>query len=150
MANRFDIHIQALPQAEQKSTFKFMSWGFVGSIGVKGLQMLINDWLKCFLTPRGSDPVDLAYGTVFTNLIASNVPVQDARDVTLLAIEQCNSQIAAFQKGDTTLTSSERLGSATLTGFVIDNSAPGFSATVELRNQARERLAFNLPAFATT
>jgi len=150
MSIRFDIHIQTLPQAEQKDTFKFMSWGYVGSVGVKGLQMLINNWLKCFLTPRGSDPTDLAYGTVFTNMIGSNIRPQDARDVTLLAISQCNAQIVTFQKGDTTLTSTERLGSATLTGFTIDNSAPGFSAVVEIRNQAGERLAFNLPLFATT
>jgi hypothetical protein len=146
---RFDIHIQTLPQAEQRSTFKFMSWGFTGSVAVKGLQMLVNDWLKCFLTPRGSDPIDLEYGTVFTGLIASNVRPQDARDITLLAIEQCNTQMVSFQKGDTTLTSSERLASAALINFVIDNSAPGFSATVELKNQAGEKLLFNLPAFAT-
>ncbi len=149
MSQRYDVHFQTLPQAEQRDTFKFMSFGFVGSLGVKGLQQLINIWLKCFLTPRGSDPTDLAYGTVWTGLVASTMRPQDARDVTLLAIEQCNSQLVAFQKGDTTLTPSERLASATLISFIIDNSAPGFSASVELRNQAGERLALNLPVFGT-
>jgi len=149
MAHRFDVHIQALPAAEQRDTFKFMSFGYVGSVGVKGFQMLINIWLKCFLTPRGSDPFDLNYGTPFTSLVASNVTPQDARDVVILAIDQCNAQVVAFQKADTTLTATERLASGVLTNFVIDNSGPGFSATVELKNQAGERLAFNLPIYAT-
>jgi hypothetical protein len=149
MANRFDMHIQTLPEAEQKATFKFMSWGFESTLGVKGFQMLINIWLKCFLTPRGSDPISLTYGTDFTKMIGSNLRAQDARDVVILSIESCNTQINTFQKTDTSLTATERLGSAVLTNFVIDNTAPGFTATVEIKNQAGERLVFNLPSHAT-
>jgi hypothetical protein len=111
--------------------------------------MLINIWLKCFLTPRGSDPISLTYGTDFTKMIGSNLRAQDARDVVILSIESCNTQINTFQKTDTSLTATERLGSAVLTNFVIDNTAPGFTATVEIKNQAGERLVFNLPSHAT-
>jgi len=148
MANRFDIHIQTLPQAEQKNTFKFMSFGFNSTVGVKGFQMLINCWLKCFLTTRGSDPADLAYGTDFPNLMGSSIPLNDARDVVFLSIEQCNAKILEFQRNDVTLTESERLATAKLIDFIPDPSAPGFQAYVEIQNQAKERLTLNLPSLS--
>lgn len=142
---RFDIHFQALTEQEQIDTFKFVSFGYNPAIAVKGFQMLINHWLKCFLTPRGSDPSDLLYGTDFTKLIGSNVSLSDGRDVTAVAIDQCNEQIFAFQANDLTLTATERLASAELTNYVEDASAPGFHAYVELKNQANERLVLNIP-----
>lgn len=149
MAQRYDIHIQTLPRAQQQATFKFMSFGFDSTLGVKGFQMLINVWLKCFLTPRGSDPSNLRYGTDFTKLIGSNISPQDARDVVVLSIQDCNKQITTIQSVDNTLTASEKLANCVLTSYVIDKSAPGFTATVEIRNFANERLVLNLPNLAT-
>ena len=111
--------------------------------------MLINMWLKCFLTPRGSDPINLNYGTDFTKLIGSNVRPEDARDIVILAITDCNNQINTFQARDTTLTFTERLGSCKLVNFTVDESGPGFTAYVEMKNQANERLILNLPNLAT-
>lgn len=149
MARRFDIHIQTLPEAEQRDTFKFMSFGFESTIGVKGFQLLINQWLKCFLTRRGTDATNLDYGTPFALLMASEVPLPDARDVVVLAIDQCNEQIYQFNKADLDLTLTERLASAQLINFVEKPSDPGFDMTVEIKNQANERLVFNLPNFST-
>ena len=122
-----------------------MSFGFVETVGVAGFLMLINNWLKCLLTPRGGDPTNLSYGTDFTKMIGSNLTVSEAQDVTILSIEQANDYIDSVQRLDTTLSATERLGSATLINFVPDETAPGFTATVEIVNQARERLKFNLP-----
>lgn len=148
MANRFDIHIQTLPEAEQKETFKFMSFGFESPVGVKGFQMLINTWLRVFLTRKGSDPADLNLGTSFPNLIGSSIPVGDGRDVVALSIDQCNEQIFGFQRNDTTLTTSERLASAELIDYVEKPSDPGFEFHVRIKSQAGERLLLNLPQFA--
>ena len=145
MANRFDIHIQTLLEADQRQTFKFMTFGFNPTIGVKGFQMLVNMWLKCFLTPRGSDPTDLNYGTEFSDLIGSNVALEDARDVVLLAVNDCNEQLVSFQSEDLTYTRSELLDSAEIIGFQEDASQPGFSVSIEIKNQAQERLEVNLP-----
>jgi hypothetical protein len=144
MANKFDVHFSALSAEEQKSTFKFVGFG-TASIGVKGLQYLVNAFAKCMLTPRGSDPSDLDYGTEFTGLIGSNVSPQDARDITVIAIDQCIEQLTRFQSMDNTLTASERIRSAELIRFVEDESAPGFSAYVQIRNQAGERRLLQVP-----
>ena len=147
---KFDLHVQALPVQEQRDTFKFMSFGFSPSIGIKGFQMLLNQWVMCLLTPRNSDPTDLSRGTDFTKLIGSNLPLADARDVSAIAIEECNEQIFKLQRSDGTLTASERLASAEIIDFQTDPTAPGFSVYVEIKNQARERLVLNLPATALT
>lgn len=144
MANKFDIHFGALPVDEQKTTFKFVGFGEV-SVGVKGIQYLVNAFAKCMLTPRGSDPVDLDYGTDFTGLIGSNISPSDARDITVIAIDQCVEQLSRFQSTDDTLTATERIRNAELIRFVEDASAPGFSAYVQIRNQAGERRLLQVP-----
>jgi len=149
MARSFDIHIQTLPEADQRDTFKFMSFGFVGAVGVKGFQMLINMWLKCFLTQRGSDPSDLDYGTNFIGMVGSNLPLPDARDVTILSVDECNEQVQRFNRRNLSLSLSERLASARIINFVDKPSAPGFDVSVEIKNQANERLILNLPIFST-
>ncbi len=145
---KFDIHFQALTEQEQRDTYKFVSFAYNPSIGVKGMQMLINHWVKCFLTTRGSDPTDLEYGTSFALLIGSTLALADARDVAAIAVESCNEQLFAAQKDDATLTASERLATAEITNFIEDPSAPGFSLYVEIKNQANERLTLNLPTAA--
>ena len=148
MGDRFDIHVQLLPVAAQKDTFTFMSFGYQSTLGIKGFQYLINTWLRILLTPKGSDPRDLGAGTYFTNLVGSGVGLADARDVTTLAIDQCNEQVLAFQQEDTTLTATERLASAQIINFIEKPGGPGFDMYVEIKNEANERLVLNLPDFA--
>jgi hypothetical protein len=148
MAYRFDLHIQTLPEAEQRETFKFVSLGYVGGAGVKGFQQLINTWLRVFLTSKGSDPADLSFGTGFPDLIGSNLNISDARDIVLLSVDDCNEQVTAFQQADVTLTPSERLASATIIEFTEQPDAPGFTVKVEIKNRANERLVLNLPDFS--
>ena len=145
MAKTFDIQFQLTSSSEQEASGQFVTWGSASTFGVRGFQFLINLWLKCLLTPRGSDPSDLNYGTDFTKLVGTLVPLEDARDVTLLAITQCNNQIAAFQRNDSTLTASELLASAQLTNFVEDTGSSRFDAYVELKNRANERFTLSVP-----
>lgn len=148
MAKRYDIHIQTLPEAEQRDTFKFMSFGYQETLGIVGFQMLINTWLKHLLTPRGTDATNIEYGSDFPGMMGSNLNVEDAQDVTLLSIEQTNDYVRRVQRIDNTLTSSERLASANLIDFLVDETAPGFTASIEIVNQAQERLILNLPTGA--
>jgi len=150
MAQKFDIYFQVLSAIEQQTTYKFVTFGTPSTIGVKGFPQLINKWLKCFLTSKGSDATDLNYGTVFPTLIGSNVSLLDARDIADLAVQQCNTQLLAIQGSDLNLTPSERLHSANTINFVEKPEAPGFDIYVEIKNQAQELLIFNLPTIPTS
>lgn len=150
MAYKFDIHLQPLAAEEQILTNKLVGFGFQSTIGVKGFQLLINTWLHCFLTTKGSDPSDLNFGTVFATLPGSNINIEDAQDITNLAVQQCNGQIIRIQSNDRTLTNSERLASAKITNFVEAPELPGFEVFVEIKNVAQELLIFSLPSVRTS
>lgn len=146
MANKFDLYFQVLSAVEQQTTMKFVTFGTPSTIGVKGFPQLINKWLKCFMTSKGSDPADLNYGTVFPTLIGSNVSLPDARDISELAVQQCNTQLRTFQANDLTLTPSEKLLSAKTISFTEKPELPGFDLFIEIKNQAQELLIFTLPS----
>ena len=144
MANKFDIHFQTLPIEEQQDSEYVMYFG--GQVqGVKGPQMLINQWFKHFLTERGTDYTNLDYGTVFPTLIGSTLTPADARDVVLLSIEQTNNYLYGVQASDPTLTASERLEKAVLVRYTEDTTAPGFTGFIELSNRAGDVVTLPLP-----
>lgn len=147
MANKFDLHVNFLKRDQQIVLQKFMSFGFPGGLGVKGFQMLINKWAKYYLTPKGTDPTDLRYGTNFTSLLGSNTTPEDARDIVTLAIGDTNNYCFASQRNQFNLAPTERLLDAKLIRFDTITTAPGFEAYIQLTNQARESLILNLPDF---
>ena len=142
---RYDLHYQSMPKEDQLHSSKFMEFGYNPALAVKGFQMLINTWAKVFLTRKGSDPTNLERGTVFTNLIGSNTSLVEAEAIVRAAIDDCNTQIRAFQRNDATLTDTERLADARLIRYTADPSAPGFDAYVEILNVAGDRLQVLLP-----
>jgi len=144
---RFDLHTQPMTKEEQQTSSKIMTFGYPEGLGIKGFQMLIDIWLKTFLTRQGSDPTNLARGTGFTNLIGSNTTVGNAEDVVRTSIDDCNQQVHAMQRRDQTLTPDERLADARMLRYVADPTGPGFDAYIEIGNVAGQRLLLNLPDY---
>ena len=100
------------------------------------------------MTPKGSDPTEPEYGTEFTRLIGTNITnMQDLRDVVVLAIEDCNTQIQAIQR-KTQPATDEALLTAVLTQFQADGE-DGFTALVTIRSLANKELTIRLPDLAT-
>lgn len=144
----YDIHIPLLSEAEQTdSGGKLFSFGFTSAIGVKGPQKLINRWLKCLLTLKGTDLLSDTYGTGFPELINSNIGRrQDFVDAAALFIADCNNQITAFDQAQFP-PDDERLESA-----VIDSITPrgdsGYDIYVTIKNVAGALLTFAVPTSA--
>lgn len=147
MADTFDLYFQGKEQ-ENITGFKFFTSGFNRSIGVKGFWKLILQWLKRFMTTKGSDPTRPEEGTEFPNLIGSNITsMSDIRDIVLLAIEDCNAQMLTIQQ-QTQLAEDELLLTAVLTKFEALGD-DGFEAWVTISNVANKELTVKLPQFAT-
>lgn len=139
----FDLHLQGVPE-EQLDGFKFFTKGFDRSQGVRGINKLLVQWTLLFLTPKGSDPVRPQRGTVFANLIGSNIAAaQDVQDVVLLAIEDCNEQFIAAQRL-TQRDEDELLRIASLADFAV-TSADGIYVQIEIFNQTGEGATVLLP-----
>jgi hypothetical protein len=142
----YDTHIQLLAPEVQERTGKFFGFGYVASVAIRGPQKLINRWLKCLLTPKGSDPREPAYGTGFTGLIGSNISSnKDVYDALTLFVEDCNNQIRAMDIRSFP-PDEERLESATVAGVVPHASGDGFEVYVRLRNAAGLVVALQLPS----
>lgn len=133
---------------ETQRLFRFFTFGFDRSVGVRGPQKLVLQWLKCLMTTKGSDPTDLEYGTEFPNLIGSNVrAMQDLRDVVMLCVQDCNEQILKLQQ-TTQPDLDELLLTATLVKFDLLGD-DGFEAHVTISNAKGKELTINLPSLAT-
>jgi hypothetical protein len=140
----YDINIQIVP-ASNYTGMAFYSFGQTRSLGVRGIQKLINIFAKFLLTPIGTDPIDLNYGTNFTSLIGSNVVLEDAREILDIAVDATVAAIQGFQAGEANVPDDERLASAAVTDYIEIPSGPGFSAQILIRNVSGQQLQLVLP-----
>jgi len=87
MAYTYDIYFQPVPPTtfSNGDTFTF---GQARSLGIAGLQKLVNMFAKYLMTPIGTDPMNLTEGTELPSLIGSNVDVADAQEILILAVEK--------------------------------------------------------------
>ncbi len=140
----YDINIQIVPAADYTG-MAFYSFGQTRSLGVRGIQKLVNIFAKFLLTPIGTDPTNLEYGTNLTSLIGSNVVLDDAREILDIAVDATVAAIQGFQTGQASVPDDERLASAAVTNYIEVPSGPGFSAQILIRNVSGQQLQLVLP-----
>lgn len=145
----YDVHFQMVPGAEQvAANGRVFTFGYASAVGVKGPQKLVNRWMKCFFTLKGSDLLNKAYGTGFPEIIGSNISRrQDFVDAISLFIDDCNEQIRAFDLAQFP-PEDERLASAVLTS-VVPRGADGYDVYVTLKNVAGTLLTVQVPTGTT-
>ena len=137
---RYDIHFDPISAPNGARVFSFK---YVGAVAVTGPRKMMNRWMKCLFTPKGSDPMDLNYGTMYASLFQSNISsAEDVRDVVALAIQDCNEQMVAMD-GANLPDLDERFGGADITAFTA--VPDGFSVTVRLSNAALASAVIDVP-----
>lgn len=144
----YDIHFMLDPVAAQEGTNgKVYTFQYARALGVKGPQKLVNRWVKCFLTAKGSDLLNPSYGTGFPDLIGSNISrQQDFTDAVAVAMADCNTQMTAYDTLNLPPLD-ERLKSATLTS-VNQRDASGYDVYITIANQADSRIGIIIPSTA--
>lgn len=147
MANRYDINIQIVPAARYDG-MGFYSFGQTRSLGVRGINKLVNMFAKYLLTPTGSDPTDLEYGTQLANLIGSNVVLSDTQEILRVSVTQAAEAIQTFQAGRSDVPDDERLASVAVTDFLLIEDGPGFAAQILIRNVANQTMSLVLPTLS--
>jgi hypothetical protein len=144
----YDLYLQGKTEAHLDG-FASLTFGFSRTLAVRGPYKLAVQWLKRFLTTRGSDPFRPDDGTDFPKLIGSNIASStDVRDVVLLAIQDCNQQIFDLQSQNPP-DLDEQLLTATLDQFDA-NGADGYDAWVTISNAAGQAITVRLPDLANT
>lgn len=147
MGIRYDVNIQIIPAAAYHG-MAFYSFGQKRSLGVRGINKLVNMFAKFLLTPIGTDSVELASGTLLTSLIGSNVALADAQEILQMSISTTVDAIHAFQANRGSVPDDERLASAEVTDFLLIEEAPGFAAQVLIRNISNQGLSLVLPTLS--
>jgi hypothetical protein len=143
----YDINIQIVPAADYNG-MAFYSFGQTRSLGVRGIQKLVNMAAKYLLTPIGTDPLDSTYGTNLTYLLGSNVALEDAREVLDAAVTSTAEAITGWQSGDTAVPDDERLATLAVTAYIEIPDGPGFAAQILITNVSGQQLQFLLPTLA--
>jgi len=141
--SRFDVHIQLTPEATAGGGF--YGFGDVRSIGVRGVQKLVNMFAKYLLTPIGSDPLDLTYGTDLPNLIGSNVDVLGAKEVLELSVAKTVQALQSYQSS-VEIPDDERLSTASVTDYIVFTEVSGFSAQIYIENILNRGVTVLLPS----
>jgi phage baseplate assembly protein W len=141
---RYDVHIQLAPEAAVHGG-GFYGFGDVRSIGIRGVQKLVNMFAKYLLTPIGSDPTDLDYGTDLPNLMGSNVDVYDAKEVLELSVAKTVQAIQSYQ-ASAEIPDEERLSTATVTDYIVITDTPGISAQIYIENTMNQGIKIILPS----
>ena len=143
MATVYDIYMQGKPETGLNG-FRTLTFGYDRTVAVRGPYKLATQWLKRFLTRKSSDPTDPNYGTDFSRLLGSSMGSPwDARDVLILAIQDCNDQVYTAQR-QTLLPLDEQLLTAVLSTFQV-NTADSFDAWVTISNAQGAKIPVQLP-----
>lgn len=141
----YDVHIEGVPE-DQLLNEKFLWFGDydVDILAIQGVQKMVDRFLKCLLTPAGTDISDQEYGTQMANLFLGNFDSASMRQMVTLAVVHAEEQIRRYDVINGA-PEDERLVSAVIESLELDASAPGFDVTVLLQNAAGTTVRVQLP-----
>lgn len=143
----YDIHIEGLPEAEVKGP-RFMAFGNYPRVqGVQGIQKLVDHFLKCLCTPKGSSLSNKNYGTPLLSMFLNNVDPRTLRQAAVMAVQDAESQIRQFNM-DNASPDSERLAGITIESVNVDTTNVGLELSLLLKNVAGTVVRVLLPLTA--
>lgn len=142
----FDVHYELL-RPDETNSGRMVTFRYQTVVGIRGVQKLVNRWVKCLLTQKGSDILNKTYGTDFPTLIQSNISnMQDAADLVTLYVEDCNAQMRAMDRISKPPLD-EQFHSATVVS-VSPRGPDGIDAVVVIRNAVNTAAKLPLPVVA--
>lgn len=149
MSDKFDIHIEGMPLGVATSVRSITFGAYPRSLGVRGPQKMVDRFLKCLMTPIGSDLSDPEYGTpLAAALLRSTVP----EALQSLAVRSVAAAEEKIREYDSTygLPERERLRSVRIDQIHIDSEGQGVVLELTLENTAGEVVKTLLPQIVGT
>lgn len=141
----YDLHMQPLAPSVQRATGRPIGFGYVPAAGTAGFQKLVDQWMRIFLTAKGSDPCDLEFGTGAADLIGSTVTPAHALELMQNFTNDCNAQVRAMQSKVRGKPATELLEDARITRSEADQTGPGIAVWITISNIAGESGVVLLP-----
>jgi hypothetical protein len=131
----FDIHIEGLPISRVHGSRGIGFGDYALHIGVMGPQKMVDRFMKCFLTPIGSDLTDKEYGTPVASALGNSIGSTTLAQLVHMSAQQV---VTTLQRYDSLYDTpdDERLVLASIEQLEVTAAGDGFDAYVRLQNAA--------------
>jgi hypothetical protein len=141
----FDLYLEGIAAADQEQG-KFLTFGdYDRHIGVDGIHKLMMRFLKCMLTPKGSDFTDPDYGTDLAALFNTNADTRLIGQVASQAVTDTVGTLRAYD-AEYEIDDAERILAAEITDLSIDETGPRVDLVVQITNVEGTQALFLVPA----
>jgi len=142
----YDIHFESVQQQGGTVTdFHVLTFGdYPQTVRIDGIQKLVNRFLKCLMTPAGTDLSDPRYGTGLMTMFLGNVDQNTIGQVVTLSV---NAAVKTIQDYDlaNAAPDTERLMTASIERLDFDSTSPGFDLYLRLTNVAGTTVILLVP-----
>jgi len=143
----YDIHIEGITEdSDDYRGIAFLSFGnYEGSVatGVRGVHKLVSRFIKCFMTPKGSDLSDPNYGTSLMAAFLSNVRMSFAAQLASQSVQEAFDILREYDT-EYDLDDSERIGSVDIQDVYVDSSGLGVDIKLYIQNISGEEALFTI------
>lgn len=149
MSTKYDIHFEAASVEDRDKGYIISFGDYARVIGVSGIQKMVNRFLKCLLTPAGSDISDRRYGTALASLFFGNVDPRTVSSIATRAVAEAEQKIREYDSRYQ-LPDDERLASAHLQNVAFDRASMELSLRIRLQNVRGTVVSVLLPTTLQT
>jgi hypothetical protein len=129
----YDIHIEGIGEEDVQNA-QFMTFGnYKKHVAVRGVHKLIVRFLKCFMTPKGTDLSDPEYGTTLMASFLGNVDPRTLRGLASQAVEEAEDVLRSYDS-EYDRDDDERLFAVEIQDVQIDESNAGVVMYLRIQN----------------
>lgn len=111
---------------------------------ISGIYKAADLFLLTLFTPKGTDPLDRSAGTEYPGLVQMNADAGTVESLMHLYVDDATAQVKTHQRAAPYLSLSERLLSATITGFRVLGGGR-YECSITLQVMSGERLTVLAP-----
>lgn len=133
---RYDLHLQPLAPSVQRARRRPIGFGYTPALAVSGFQAMMDQWMRIFLTAKGSDPCDRNMGTGAADLIGSTVSPENSLEILRSCMEDCSAQVRRFQATQLRKPATELLENAEMVRAEASAAGPGVAVWIRITNRA--------------
>lgn len=139
----FDVYLQMF---QATGEYKPIGFGTRASVAVRGGTKLVQRFVKCLLTKKGSNSLDPEQGTDFPDLINSNITDTGSLEATVLqALADAEAQVKEAYAG---LPNEPQPSKFNLLALAFDRATGYLDVRVELTTADGATIGFAIPSAA--
>jgi len=144
VSKTFDIHYEGL-NINQVAGIRAVTFGsYPRVLGVRGVQKMVNRYLKAILTPKGTNLSDRDYGTHLAAALGNNVDLSTLGALSARAVTDAENKVREYDSEYGT-DDDERLARVELEGTMIDEGGPGVLLSILLENVSGVKVRMLIP-----